>query len=97
MGILQRDFNYRLTVKASAKEALKKIGQVDLWWAKKFKGKAHKLNYEFTVYFGDTFVDFRISEVIPGKKIVWLVTDCNLHWIGHLQLDRDSRQTSPNH
>lgn len=77
----QQDFNYSLTVKAPAKEAMKKISQVNLWWAKDFKGKAGKLNDEFSVYFGDTFVDFKISEHIPDKKITWLVTDCNLHWI----------------
>ena len=80
----QKDFSYSFTVKASAKDAMKMISKVDLWWAKKFKGKAAKLNDEFSVYFGgpkDTFVDFKISEVVPGKKIVWLVTDCNLHWI----------------
>jgi hypothetical protein len=77
----QEDFSYGLAVKASAKEAMEKISQVNLWWAKKFKGHASKLNDEFSVYFGDTFVNFRISEVIPGKKITWLVTDCNLHWI----------------
>ena len=31
-----------------------------------FKGNATKLKDEFSVYFGDTFVDFKISEVIPG-------------------------------
>ena len=76
-----KDFDYSLLVKASAKEAMKKISQVNLWWAKNFKGKAAKLNDMFSVYFGDTFVDFKISEVIPGKKIIWLVTDCNLGWI----------------
>lgn len=77
----KQDFNLSLTVKASAKETMKKIGQVDLWWAKKFKGRADKLKDAFSVYFGDTYVDFKISEVIPDKKIVWRVTDCNLHWI----------------
>ena len=77
----QQDFTYSLTVKASAKDALNKISQVNLWWAKDFKGKASKLNDKFSVHFGDTYVDFRISEVIPDKKITWLVTDCNLHWI----------------
>ena len=77
----QQDFSYILTVKATAKEAMKKIARVNLWWAKNFKGKASKLNDKFSVYFGDTYVNFRISEVIPGKKIIWLVTDCNLHWI----------------
>jgi len=76
-----QDFSYSLTVKASAKDAMKRISEINLWWAKSFKGKAGKPNDEFSVYFGDTFVDFKISEHIPEKKIVWLVTDCNLDWI----------------
>jgi hypothetical protein len=76
-----QDFSYLLTVKASAKEAMKKISQVNLWWAKSFKGKAGKLNDEFSVYFADTSVNFRVSEFIPDTKIIWLVTDCNLDWI----------------
>ena len=84
MSVATEDFSYCMVVNASAEETLKRIAQVDLWWAKKFSGKASELNDEFSVYFGgpaDTFVDFKISEFIPGKKIVWLVTDCNLHWI----------------
>src|SRR5882672_10176313 len=77
----QQDFSQNLTVKASAKETMKKISQVNLWWAKNFNGKANKPGDEFSVYFGDTYVNFRISEVIADKKIIWLVTDCNLHWI----------------
>ena len=77
----QQDFSLSLAVKASAKETMKRISQVNLWWAKNFKGQAGKLNDEFSVHFGYTYVNFRISEVIPDRKIVWLVTDCNLHWI----------------
>jgi Activator of Hsp90 ATPase homolog 1-like protein len=76
-----QDFTYNMAVNASAKETMKKISQVNLWWAKNFKGKAVKPNDEFSVHFGDTFVNFKISEFIPDKKIVWQVTDCNLHWI----------------
>jgi hypothetical protein len=77
----RQDFSLSLTVKAPAKEIMKKISQVDSWWAKNFKGRAGKLNDEFSVHFGDTYVDFRIFEFIPDKKITWLVTGCNLHWI----------------
>lgn len=77
-----QDFKYRLTVNAPAKEAMKKISQVNLWWAKGFKGKTNKLNDEFSVSFGeDTSVNFKISEYIVDKKIVWHVSDCNLGWI----------------
>jgi hypothetical protein len=75
------DFSLGLTVQASAKETMKKISQVDLWWARNFKGEAGKAGDEFSVCFGDTYVNFRVTEVVPGKKVRWLVTDCNLHWI----------------
>jgi hypothetical protein len=77
----KNDFSLSITVNASAKDAMKSISHVDKWWAKNFKGKAAKLNDEFSVHFGDTYVNFKISELIPEKKIVWLVTDCNLGWI----------------
>jgi hypothetical protein len=76
-----KDFHLAIEVNASAEEALEKINQVDKWWAKKVKGKSEKLNDKFTVDFGKTFVDFQISELVPGKKVVWKVTDCNLDWI----------------
>ena len=60
---------------------MKKISMVNLWWAKNLSGSAEKLNDKFTVRFGETFVDFLISELIPDKKVVWKVTNCNLDWI----------------
>jgi len=77
----KKNFHRSITVNASAEEAMKKINQVNEWWAKKVKGKTEKLNDKFTVDFGETFVDFQISELVPSKKVVWKVTDCNLHWI----------------
>lgn len=77
----KKDFHRTITVNASAEEAMKKIAQVNLWWAKNFSGSAEQLNDTFTVRFGETFVDFLISEFVPNKKVVWKVTDCNLHWI----------------
>lgn len=77
------NYHRTITVNASPEEAMKKISQVNKWWAKNVRGKSEKLNDEFTVDFGKTFVDFQISEFVPGKKIVWKVTDCNLHWINN--------------
>ena len=77
----KKNFHRTITVNASTEEALKKINQVNLWWAKKVKGKSEKLNDKFTVDFGETYVDFQISELVPNKKVTWKVTDCNLHWI----------------
>ena len=76
-----KDYNASIQANVSAKEAFERIARVKEWWAKNFKGKAEQLNDQFTVRFGETFVDFKITEAIPDKKIVWTVTDCNLHWI----------------
>jgi len=76
-----KNFHRTITVNASAAEAMKKISRVNGWWAKNFKGSAEKLNDKFSVHFGETFVNFQISELVPDKKVVWTVTDCNLHWI----------------
>jgi hypothetical protein len=77
----KKNFHTSIKVNASAQAAIKKISQVNKWWAKKVKGKTEKLNDKFTVDFGETFVDFQITELVPDKKVVWKVTDCNLHWI----------------
>jgi len=77
----KKNFHATIKVNATAEEALKKISQVNGWWAKKFTGKAGNMNDKFSVHFGETYVDFQISELVPGKKVVWKVTDCNLHWI----------------
>jgi hypothetical protein len=78
---LVKDYHCSFTADVPAKEAFEKIARVGDWWAVDFKGSAKKTGDVFTVIFGETFVDFKISEAIPDKKIVWQVTDCNLHWI----------------
>ncbi|MGC4102368.1 SRPBCC family protein [Ferruginibacter sp.] len=79
----KRNFQLSVIVNSSGEEVTKKINLVNKWWAKKVTGKSEKLNDTFRVDFGKTFVDFQITELVPGKKIVWTVTDCNLHWINN--------------
>jgi hypothetical protein len=80
----KKDFQYSFTAPVSPGEALECINDVQAWWAKQFEGSSSKLHDVFIVRFGgpdDTFVRFEITELIPGKKVVWYVTDCYLHWI----------------
>ncbi|MGN6616135.1 MAG: SRPBCC family protein [Ilyomonas sp.] len=76
-----KNFHRTITVNASAKEVMKKISQVNCWWKKDFSDSAEKLNDIFTVPFGEpSFVDFKVSEFVPSKKMVWKVIDCYLPW-----------------
>ncbi len=76
-----QDYHAAISTQAPTGEVLRKIGSVSEWWSKSFEGKSGKAGDTFTVRFGKTFVDFRIARVVPDKKVVWDVVDCNLDWI----------------
>lgn len=77
----QQDYSSTVTAKVTPEQAFERISRVADWWTRAFTGAAQKVGDTFTVRFGETFVDFKIREVVPGKNVVWQVTDCNLHWI----------------
>ena len=75
------DFNCGISAKISAGEVIKKISNVPEWWGITFTGSAEKQSDTFIVKMGgDSFFNFTVAELIPGKRVVWLVTDCNMPW-----------------
>lgn len=76
-----QDYRSSITANIPPRKAFESIGHVSEWWAKNFEGKAQEPGDVFTVRFGETFVTFRIAELVPDKKIVWEVIDCHLHWL----------------
>jgi len=77
----KNDFNSSITAKISAGEAIKKISNVTGWWGITFSGNSEKQNDQFIVKMGgDSFFNFTVAELIPDKRVVWLVTDCNMPW-----------------
>lgn len=70
-----------MSAKISTVEAVKKISNVPEWWGITFSGNSEKQNDKFVVRMGgDSFFNFTVTELIPGKRVVWLVTDCNMPW-----------------
>jgi hypothetical protein len=77
-----RDYHTSIIVDATAQEAFNAINNVCGWWTENLEGNSEKLNDAFTVYFGDVHVSTqKLVEVIPSKKIVWLVTYSRLNFI----------------
>ena len=78
----EQDYHTSFTVDTTAAEAYKGINNVTKWWTENLEGGTQNLNEEFTVRFGDIhYSRQKLIEVVPEKKIVWLVTDSNLSWL----------------
>ena len=78
----ERDYHTSITVDATAQEAFDCINNVTKWWTENLEGNSQKLNDEFTVRFDDVHVSRqKLVELVPGKKIVWLVTDSQLNFV----------------
>lgn len=77
----EQNYNCHIGANVTAKEAFDAISRVSEWWSTDLTGSSRNLNDVFTVRFSETSVTFKIVEIVPNKKIVWLVTDCYLHWI----------------
>jgi len=78
----KQDYTASITVDATPQEAFRNINSVTKWWTEDLKGSSQKLNDEFTVRFGDVHMSKqKLVEVIPDKKVMWLVTDSKLNFI----------------
>jgi len=77
-----------IEVPFSPKVVFDQINNVSKWWPEDFEGECSKLSDEFTFRTGDVhYSKQRIVEFVPGRKVVWLVTESirktdNYEWTG---------------
>jgi hypothetical protein len=79
-----QDKSYTTTIEIdkSPHEVFNKLRDVSKWWSKDFEGTSAKYNDEFVIsHPGRHFSKQKLTEVVPGKKLVWLVTASNLTWL----------------
>ena len=70
--------NFTITVLAdqSPREVFNAINNVRGWWSEEIEGGTEKINDEFTYHYKDVHnCKMKLIEVVPDKKVVWLVLD----------------------
>jgi hypothetical protein len=71
-----QDFSTTILVDNSAEEVFNAINNVRGWWSEDIEGGTEKLNDEFLYHYKDVHVcKMKLIEVIPNKKVVWLVLE----------------------
>jgi hypothetical protein len=83
-------FTAAFSVDQTPEQVFHAINNVRGWWSGKVEGAADKLGAEFTYQYGDMHHSKqKVTEFVPGKRVVWHVTDAELtfvkdktEWIG---------------
>lgn len=77
-----QNYTIAFTVDQTPEEAFAAINNVRGWWSGQIEGSTDKLGGEFTYRYEDLhYSKQKITQLIPGKKVVWLVLDSSLNFI----------------
>jgi hypothetical protein len=77
-----QNYTTTFTVDQTPEEAFAAINDVRGWWSGNIEGSTNKLGDEWTYRYKDIhYSKQKITELIPGKKVVWHVLDSYLNFI----------------
>ena len=71
-----KDFTTTILVDQTPHEVFNAVSNVCGWWSEDIEGGTAKLHDEFLYHYKDVHISkMKLIEVIPDKKVVWLVLD----------------------
>ena len=78
----QKDYTTSFTVEQTPQEVFDAISNVRGWWSGDIAGNPDKLGAEFTYQVPNVhYSKQKVTEFVPGEKIVWHVLDANLTFV----------------
>ncbi len=79
-----QNYTTSFTVDQSPEDVFAAVNNVRGWWSEEFEGDTDKLGAEFKVQFHDVHRStHKITDFVPGQKVVWHTTDSHLSFIEH--------------
>jgi uncharacterized protein YndB with AHSA1/START domain len=77
-----KDYTTSFTVDQSPERVFNAVTNVRGWWSGQIDGPTDKLGGEFTYRYEDVHRSTqRITELVPGKKVVWHVRDAQINFV----------------
>src|SRR5262249_40636260 len=77
-----QNFTTGFSIEQTPEEVFNAINNVRGWWSEEIEGRTSELGDEFTYHYKDVHrCKMKITEVIPGKKVVWRVLDNYFNFI----------------
>ncbi len=71
-----QNFSTTIVVEQSPSAVFNAINNPRAWWSEEIDGTTDQLNAEWNYQFGDNHRSkMKVIEMIPGKKVVWLVQE----------------------
>lgn len=78
----KKGFTTSIVLEKSLSEVYKAINNIPEWWQGKITGNFSKVGDEFTYQMADVHLSHqKVIELLPNKKVVWLVTGSNLSFV----------------
>jgi hypothetical protein len=78
---MEKSFTTAFLVDNTPKEAFDAINNVRGWWSGEIDGNTQKLDDEFSYRYKDIhYSKQKLVEMVPNKKVVWLITDSQLNF-----------------
>lgn len=84
----QPNYTRTLVLPRTPADVYDAIRDIAAWWTINTEGAANEVGDHFTISFSDPVsgqlvhrTTQRITEAVPGKRLAWTVTECNMPWL----------------
>ena len=77
-----RDLTASISVDESPEQVFQAINNVRSWWSGEIEGPTDQLGGEFTYRYQNFHTSKqKVTELVPGKRVVWLIVDSHLDFV----------------